>query len=50
VYDPGSGTWSAAGSLASARDNHRATLLPNGKVLVSGGAPNGSLVAELYTP
>jgi len=47
------GTWSAAGSLATARYYHTATLLPSGKVLVAGGssASGGSLAsAELYDP
>ena len=44
--------WSATGSLGTARDDHTATLLPNGKVLVAGGE-NGSgalASAELYDP
>ena len=47
-----SGTWTATGSLATARDDHTATLLPNGKVLVAGGYDgSGTLAsAELYDP
>ena len=51
---PFSGTWAATGSLLAARAQHTATLLPNGKVLVSGGLDSSgvSVLAstELYDP
>jgi hypothetical protein len=56
LYDPASGLWSSSGSLATARDDHTATLLPNGKVLVAGGhfgdGETGATLesAELYDP
>jgi N-acetylneuraminic acid mutarotase len=53
IYDPASGTWTQTGSLGQAREQHTATLLPNGKVLVAGGeAPGGASLAsaELYDP
>jgi hypothetical protein len=44
--------WVATGSLNTARLNHTATLLRNGKVLVAGGSENGAVLAsaELYDP
>jgi hypothetical protein len=49
LYDPSSGTWSASGPLATARAEHTATLLPNGKVLVAAGVNAiGFTSAELY--
>ncbi|MDE2256544.1 MAG: hypothetical protein KGK05_02140 [Xanthomonadaceae bacterium] len=56
LYDPASNTWSAAGSLAAARQGHTATLLASGLVLVVGGADNQDVTtndlasAELYDP
>ena len=54
LYDPASGTWTPTGSLATARYNHTATLLPNGKVLVAGGEDTNAYdvlaSAELYDP
>jgi N-acetylneuraminic acid mutarotase len=51
VYDPGTNTWSSAGSMASPRGLHTATLLGNGKVLVAGGSGSGYLqTAEVYDP
>ena len=52
LYDPATGSWSSTGSLNTARYDHTATLLPNGKVLVAGGLGlHGYLSsAELYDP
>ncbi len=54
IYDPTAGTFTATGSLISARASHSATLLPNGQVLVAGGTDfntNVSLAtAELFDP
>jgi hypothetical protein len=49
------GAWSHTGSMGSARAEHTATLLPNGKVLVAGGVADGNEAvalasAELYDP
>ena len=55
IYDPATGTWSFAASMAARRARHTATLLPNGDVLVVGGAQVGSMAsvnasAEIYHP
>src|SRR5437016_13655333 len=45
-------TFGNTGSLATAREFHTATLLPNGKVLVAGGVDSSGFLAsaELYDP
>ena len=60
LYDPATGTFSHTDNMAQARAAHTATLLPNGKVLIAGGATIGgwgfpfygsALVgAEIYDP
>jgi len=49
LYDPATNLWSFGGTLGTARQAHAATLLPSGKVLVTGGQ-GGSNSAELYDP
>jgi len=50
LYDPGSNTWSAAGSMPRSHGDHPAVLLASGKVLVMGGQGGGFGFAELYDP
>ncbi|MEV6849093.1 DUF6603 domain-containing protein [Actinoplanes sp. NPDC051411] len=60
VYAVGPGTWSATGSLATARKGHQATPLGAGRVLVTGGDavtasdgtydPHSLATAELFDP
>ncbi len=52
VYDPATNVWSAAGTLATPRSAHTATILPTGRVLVAGGGAGGTplATAELYDP
>jgi hypothetical protein len=46
------GTWSITDSMSTARDAHTATLLPDGRVFVTGGRDGGSIWAgaEIYDP
>jgi hypothetical protein len=53
LYDLAAGSWTRTGSMATAREFHTATLLPNGKVLVAGGSDGfntASNSVELYDP
>jgi hypothetical protein len=49
IYDPSTGSFSATGSMATARSFHTATFLPAGTVLVAGGGDDNS-TAEVFDP
>lgn len=53
IYDPATGLWSSTGAMSTSRIEHTLTLLPDGRVLVTGGfdgafAPSSSL--EIFDP
>jgi prepilin-type N-terminal cleavage/methylation domain-containing protein len=52
IYDPTSGKFSSFGTLTVARQNHTATLLNDGRILITGGVgrPFVSGTAELLRP
>ena len=52
LWDADTGTFTPAGSLAEARINHTATLLPDGRVLVVGGGGSSGWIAaaEIWDP
>ena len=53
-FDPGTGTFSWTGSMLFGRDYHTATLLQDGRVLVTGGSSGpdhqDTATAEIYDP
>jgi hypothetical protein len=53
LFDPATGRFSPTGSMSTIRDNHTATLLQDGRVLVVGGGGEGyasQTAADLYDP
>jgi hypothetical protein len=54
VFDPSTGSFSAAGQMTMDRFFHTSTLLTDGTVLIAGsanaGSPDGNASAELYDP
>ncbi|MBI3745196.1 MAG: hypothetical protein HY264_01465 [Chloroflexi bacterium] len=52
IYDPGTGKFTTTGSMAGPRGDHSATLLADGRVLLTGGENGNGTIgsAELYDP
>ncbi len=50
IYDPATGRWTPTGSMRDARGDHRAVLLPDGRVLVTGIGERSPSTAEIYDP
>ena len=51
LYDPDAREWINAGRMATPRNTHTSTLLPDGRVLIVGGnVSEGVVAAELYIP
>jgi hypothetical protein len=53
IYDPASNTWTSVAGLQRARADHTATLLSDGRVLITGGVGTGNVILdsiEIITP
>lgn len=50
LYDPVSATWKPVEQMTWDRASHTATLLADGRVLVTGGRGSGSHIVEIYDP
>jgi N-acetylneuraminic acid mutarotase len=54
IYSPATNQWTRTGKLIVARELHTATLLPDGRVLVTGGVSDTHVAAydttEIFTP
>lgn len=55
VFDPATNQWTQLGSMKASRQQHTATLLPNGSLLIAGGILTSSsttaiITAEIYNP
>ena len=52
IYNPATGLFSSFGTMAVARQNHTATLLNDGRILIAGGVsrPVVSGTAEMVSP
>ena len=53
LFDPSSGQFTTLGPMSTPREWHAATLMQNGKILITGGEDNSGLIlatAELFDP